>query len=113
MFPSVRANPHIEIGRENDPPRVSLFTVNSSEHAALVNGAHKMRRTRIEHMSAGPPQIADIARRGWHGRKVPTAVFAAVRRTDVTEYVVGIAASLRLDASKLDYLGPLLGFVRD
>jgi hypothetical protein len=30
-----------------------------------------MRRTRIEPMSAGPPQIADIARRGWHGRKVP------------------------------------------
>ena len=33
----------------------------------------KMRRTRIEHMSAGLPPITDIARRGWHGRKVPTA----------------------------------------
>ena len=32
-----------------------------------------MRRTRIEHMSAGLPPITDIARRGWHGRKVPTA----------------------------------------
>ena len=30
-----------------------------------------MRRTRIEHMSAGLPPITDIARRGWHGRKVP------------------------------------------
>jgi hypothetical protein len=24
-------------------------------------------------MSAGPPRIADIARRDWHGRKVPKA----------------------------------------
>jgi hypothetical protein len=31
----------------------------------------KMRRTRIEHMSAGLPLKADIAQRGWHGRKVP------------------------------------------
>ena len=31
----------------------------------------KMRRTRIEHMSAGLPPIAAIAQRGWHGRKVP------------------------------------------
>ena len=32
----------------------------------------KMRKPRNEHMSAGLPPIADIARRGWHGRKVPT-----------------------------------------
>src|SRR5262249_38991068 len=32
MFRSVRALPHIEIERESDPARVSLFTVNSSEH---------------------------------------------------------------------------------
>jgi hypothetical protein len=31
----------------------------------------KMRRTRIEHMSADLPPIADIARRGWHGSFVP------------------------------------------
>jgi hypothetical protein len=31
----------------------------------------KMRKSRNEHMSAGLPQIADIARRSWHGRKVP------------------------------------------
>ena len=30
-----------------------------------------MRRTRIEHMSAGLPPKADIAQRGWNGRKVP------------------------------------------
>src|SRR2546430_16345788 len=30
-----------------------------------------MRRTHIEHMSAGLPPLADIARRGWYGRKVP------------------------------------------
>ena len=31
----------------------------------------KMRKPRNEHMSAGLPPIADIARRGQHGRKVP------------------------------------------
>jgi hypothetical protein len=30
-----------------------------------------MRRTRIEHMSAGLPPITDITRRDWDGRKVP------------------------------------------
>jgi hypothetical protein len=34
----------------------------------------KLRRTHIEHMSAGLPPIADIAWRGWHGTKVPKAV---------------------------------------
>ena len=38
-----------------------------------------MRRTRIEHMSAGLPLKADIARRGWDGRKVPQAVIAQMR----------------------------------
>ena len=41
-----------------------------SFHTAWV----KMRRTRIEHMSAGLPAITDIARRGWNGRKVPKPV---------------------------------------
>jgi hypothetical protein len=62
----------------------------------------KMRRTRIEHMSAGLPPIMDIARRGWHGRKVLTAVIGrellnqlvaatpAVRGTGVTEYLLRI-----------------------
>ena len=35
-----------------------------------------MRRTRIEHMSAGLPPITDIARRDWDGRKVPQAVIS-------------------------------------
>jgi hypothetical protein len=34
-----------------------------------VGFGSKMRRTRIEHISAGLPPITDIARRGWHGRK--------------------------------------------
>ena len=33
-----------------------------------------MRRTRIEHMSAGLAPITDIARRDWDGRKVPKTV---------------------------------------
>src|SRR4029079_10068266 len=33
----------------------------------------KMRKPRNEQMFSGVPQIADIARRGWHGRKVPKA----------------------------------------
>ena len=37
----------------------------------LMSQLGKTRRTRIEHMSAGLPLITDIARRGWHGRKVP------------------------------------------
>jgi hypothetical protein len=41
--------------------------------AAYVGSESKMRRTRIEHMSAGLPLKADIARRGWDGRKVPFA----------------------------------------
>src|SRR4051812_9114087 len=40
----------------------------------------KMRRTRIEHMSAGLPLITDIALRGWDGRRVPKA---AVERRSV------------------------------
>jgi hypothetical protein len=32
-----------------------------------------MRKPRCERMSAGLPPIADIARRGWHGRRVPIA----------------------------------------
>src|SRR5258708_14788720 len=31
----------------------------------------KMRKSHSEHFSTAVPQKADIARRGWHGRKVP------------------------------------------
>ena len=42
----------------------------------------KMRRTRIEHMSAGLPLITDIALRGWHGSFVPIAdSFTAAKRS--------------------------------
>ena len=69
-----------------------------------------MRRTRIEHMSAGLFPKADIARRGWHGRKVPIAVFATVRRTGVTEHWTG---SLGLDVRRPNYLHPLFGILGD
>jgi hypothetical protein len=58
------------------------FTLNESPRWALgsaMGGGYikrecrirvKMRRPRSEHMSAGLPPIADIARRGWHGRNV-------------------------------------------
>ena len=72
----------------------------------------KMRRTRIEHMSAGPPQIADIARRGWHGRKVPTS--GLCRRSpnwNLWNVRPPEPALLRLDVGRPDHLGPfgLLG----
>ena len=44
-----------------------------------INGAKDFYNT-IPHLKP------DIARRGWHGRKVPTAVFAAVRQTGLMEY---------------------------
>jgi hypothetical protein len=47
-----------------------------------------MRRTRIEHMSAALPLKPDIARRGWHGRKVPIGdIRAAVGWVPASEFV--------------------------
>src|SRR5215471_13998951 len=40
MFRSVRVFPNIEIERESDPARSPSLPVNSSNTAALVNGAH-------------------------------------------------------------------------
>ena len=54
----------------------------------------KMRRARIEHMSAGLPLKADIARRGWHGRKVP---IPAVSRCSTECY--SITSSARASSS--------------
>ena len=39
-----------------------------------------MRKSHSEHFSTAVPQKADIARRGWHGRKVPKA--AVSRRSN-------------------------------
>ena len=72
-----------------------------------------MRRTRMSICCPLCPRYSPSKPTFEIGRFVRVAAIAAVRQTDVTEYVVGIAASLRLDASKLDDLGPLLGFVRD
>src|SRR5262249_1811622 len=36
-----------------------------------------------------------------------------IRKTDVTEYWIGTAASFRLDVGSPDYLAPLLGFFGD
>jgi hypothetical protein len=44
----------------------------------------KMRRTRIEHMSAGLSPITDIAQRGWHGREVPCVDGSELTRTFFT-----------------------------
>src|SRR6516164_5637832 len=41
----------------------------------------------------------------------PVAAIAAIRRTGFMEYWMGTAASVRLDAGKLHYLAPLLGFL--
>lgn len=46
----------------------------------------KMRRARIEHMSAG----SDVARRGWHGRKVPGG--------EITTQLLDITSSARFRA---------------
>src|SRR5262245_38948587 len=41
----------------------------------------KMRKPRSEHMLAGLSSIADIARRTWHGRKVPCVDVSELART--------------------------------
>jgi hypothetical protein len=56
----------------------------------------KMRRTLIEHMSAGLPLKADIAQRGWHGRKVPI--------TDITPFIR--SPRRRPPATSAGLLGP-------
>src|SRR5215468_3188170 len=42
-----------------------------------------------------------------------TTAGGAVRIMGVTEYLAGIRGSLRLDARRLDHLGPLLGLIDD
>jgi hypothetical protein len=50
-------------------------------------GAYRRQKPRNEHMSAGPPPIADIARRDWHCRVRPSA-FAVLRLRSVS-YLTG------------------------
>jgi hypothetical protein len=47
-----------------------------------------------------------------HGRAIPLAVIAAIRRTDVTEHPAEDAL-LRLDVGRPDHLAPLFGVVGD
>jgi hypothetical protein len=44
---------------------------------------------------------------------VPVAAIAVIRRTGVTEYWIGLTASLWFDASELHHLAPFPGFVGD
>ena len=60
----------------------------------------KMRRTLIEHMSAGLPLKADIAQRGWHGRKVPQAAVSRCsnlpgQTTELFDHLVGAREQYR------------------
>src|SRR6266699_103415 len=78
-------------------------------------------KTRNEHMSAGLPPIADIARRGWHGGKVPRSdigpAIRSPRRPLFAERALwnidSGSASLRLDVEGPDDVAPLLRFVGD
>ena len=76
-------------------------------------------------MSAGLPPIADIARLGRHGRKVPTTIigtgysitssaqYSSFAEREVMECRPKLPPSLRLDAREPDNLAPLLGLVSD
>jgi hypothetical protein len=44
-------------------------------------------------MSAGLPPIADIARRGWHGRKVPQGDICSAAKDDLYSITTSVAAS--------------------
>jgi hypothetical protein len=53
-----------------------------------------MRKSHSEHFSTAVPQKADIARRGWHGRKVPKAVVSRcsnmrARKAELFDHLVG------------------------
>ena len=73
-----------------------------------------MRRTRIEHMSAGLPPIADIARRGWHGSFVPrTDIEGSFRQSHPITLEHLPSPSLHTDVGPLDHLAPSLRFRGD
>jgi hypothetical protein len=60
----------------------------------------KCEKPRNEHMSAGLPSIAHIARRGQHGRKVPGAAVSRCsngvrRKSRLLDYLVGEREQLR------------------
>ena len=63
-----------------------------------------MRRTRVEHMSAGLPLITDIALRGWHGRKVPTTAVSGCNNGCTRRASYSITSSAR--ASSVELISP-------
>src|SRR6478609_10883651 len=81
--------------------------------AGFQSGLRHQRPNGDLRVEAVPLPTADIARRGWHGRKVPTAVFAAVRRTGVTECLPNGCVLVRLDVRRPDHLAPLLSLLGD
>ena len=58
-------------------------------------------------MSGLIPKAA-VQRTTVDSREVPLALIAAIRRTDVTEYLTDSSGSLQFDPRKLDHLGPFL-----
>src|SRR5262245_63459307 len=53
-----------------------------------------MRKPRSEHMLAGLPSIADIARRAWHGRKVPQAAVSRCGKVPLFDHLAGAGEQL-------------------
>src|SRR6266566_10154758 len=66
--------------------RTAVLCITAKSAADGRDGV-KMRKSHSEHFSTAVPQKADIARRGWHGRKVPTTVIGA----GLLDHLVGSA----------------------
>src|SRR5262245_16840385 len=68
----VRAFAGVRPSRSESDRRAALPRIDAQQNMGSLMSALevKMRKPRNEHMSAGLLPIADIAQRGWHGRKV-------------------------------------------
>jgi hypothetical protein len=69
-------------------------------------------KDRIEHMSAGLPPKADIAQRGWHGRKVPTgditpfhSIISSARNRNDSGIVMPIALAVVTLITSSNFVG--------
>ena len=72
----------------------------------------KLRRTRIEHMSAGLPLITDIALRGWHGRKVPTTAVSGCNNGCTRRASYSITSSARASSVETHQPAGFVAFTR-